>query len=64
MLETTASSLRELAYKYREFNLANVGGREKIQQDYLKPKVKELLRQFSKIAGIVVTSLCISMLFT
>jgi hypothetical protein len=45
------TSLRELAWKYNEFNIANCTGRERVQQEYLKPKVKELLKLFTRTGG-------------
>jgi hypothetical protein len=52
LLQTTVTSLRELTYKYEEFRIANRGGREKVQQEYLKPKVKELLKLFTETRGM------------
>jgi flagellar biosynthesis regulator FlbT len=40
------TSLRKLGWIY-EFAMANSNGREKIQE-YLKPKVKELLKLFTE----------------
>ena len=48
LIETTITSLREIALKYNEFNRANRDGVEKIKHDYLKPKVKELLKLFTQ----------------
>jgi hypothetical protein len=56
LLQTTVTSLRELTYKYEDFRIANWGGREKVQQEYLKPKVKELLKLFTETGGMCIKS--------
>ena len=51
LIETTITSLQEIAWKYNKFGIANRDGIEKIQHDYLKPKVKELLKLFTQRKG-------------
>ncbi len=48
-LQKTLTSLRELGLIY-ESAMDNLNGREKIQE-YLKPKVKELLKLFTEADG-------------
>ena len=59
LLTETITCLQKIASKYDEFSIANQDGVGKIKHDYLKPKVKKLLKLVKKGRGTV---LCIQLL--
>ena len=50
VIQATLTILRELGLIYNKFNIANMA-HTSINQDYLKPKVKELLKLFASSRG-------------
>ena len=55
LIETAISSLQEIAFEYKKISTPNQDGAEKIQHDYLKPKVRELLKLLTQRKGAVLS---------
>ena len=55
LIETAINRLQEIASEYKKISTPNQDGVEKIQHDYLKSKVRELIKLLTHRKGAVLT---------